>query len=493
MYNDLRDFISELEKRNLIIHIKEEVDNELEISEITSRVCKLPYNRNKALFFENVVHKKSNYKYNIPVVTNLFGSIERMKLALGLIKDNEEENFESIFDSLIKFLKFKPTSFFDKLKILDEIRKFDKYYPKIVQKGKCKEVIIPEEKVNLNKFPILKLWPKDGGRFITMPLVFTKDPETGIRNVGMYRLQIFDEKTTGIHWHIHKDGARIYRKYERMNKRMEVAVAVGCDPATIYSSTAPLPENFDEILFSGILRKKSVNMIKCENIDMEVPADSEIILEGYVNPGERKLEGPFGDHTGFYSSIDNYPVFHITCITHRENPIYPAIVTGIPPMEDAYIGKATERIFLPLIKLIFPEIVDINLPVEGVFHNLCVVSINKQYPGHAKKVIFGLWSLTQMMFVKTIIVVDKDVNVQNLQDVLFYVSCNIDPKRDVFIIENCPVDVLDHTTSLKFLGSKMGIDATRKFKEEGVVYPEEAKMDEKVIAKIDKLFKNLNL
>lgn len=486
MFNNFRDFISELEKRNLITHIKDEVDNELEISEITSRMSKSE--KNKALFFENVVNKRENFRYNIPVVTNLFGSNERMKLALSI---KNEENFESVFDSLIKKFRQEQEGIFEKFKILGELLKFREFFPKVVKKGKCKEVI--EKEVNLYKFPILKLWPKDGGRFITAGLTFTKDPETGIRNVGMYRLQIFDEKTTGMHWHIHKDGARIFRKYQKENKKMPVAVVIGCDPATIYSSTAPLPENFDEMIFSGILRKKGVELVRCDTIDIEVPADSEIVLEGYVDPNERRLEGPFGDHTGFYSPVDYYPVFHVTHITHRENPIYHAIVTGIPPMEDAYIGKATERIFLPLIKLIFPEIVDINLPIEGVFHNLCIVSINKQYPGHAKKIMFGLWSLTQMMFVKTIIVVDSYVNVQNLNDVLFYVSSNIDPKRDVIIIESSPTDVLDHTSPLKFLGSKMGIDATKKFKEEGVVYPEEVKMDEDVVKRVEKILGNLKI
>jgi len=478
-YDDLREFLDELERRNLVHHIKEEVNCELEISEITARVSRKYRENSKVLFFENV---KNNGKISeIPVVTNIFGSTERMKLALNT------ENFESFGDKFLKFLKFKSGGFFEKLHLLKELKDFSSYFPETVKSGKCKEVIINEDKVDLFKFPVLKLWPDDGGRFITLPMVFTKDPETGMRNVGMYRMQIFDKNTTGMHWHIHKDGAEHYSRAEKFNKKLEVAVAIGCEPAGMYAATAPLPQNFDEVFFAGLLREKSVKLVKCETIDMEVPANAEIVLEGYVNPGERKLEGPFGDHTGYYSSVDYYPVFHVTCITHRQNPVYAATVTGIPPMEDAYIGKATERLFLPFIKILIPEINDINLPVEGVFHNLCVVSINKKYPGHAKKVMFALWGLGQMMFTKIIIVVDADVNVQNIEDVLWVTGSRVEPKRDVVIIENAPADALENASEFKFLSSKMGIDATRKWKEEvnKELNLEVAEMSEEIKKRVD--------
>jgi len=471
-YDDLREFLDEFEKGNLVHHIKEEVNCELEIAEITARVSRR-YRENhptsfgdfqgkpgnsKVLFFENV---KNNGKISeIPVVTNIFGSTERMKMALEL------ENFESFGNKFLKFLKFKPEGFFEKLKILKELKDFSSYFPETVKSGKCKELIINEDKVDLMKFPVLKLWPKDGGRFITLPMVFTKDPETGMRNVGMYRMQVFDKNTTGMHWHIHKDGAEHYSKAEKFSKNLEVAVVIGCEPAGMYAATAPLPQNFDEMMFAGLLREKAVKMVKCETIDMEVPANAEMVLEGYIHPHERKLEGPFGDHTGYYSAVDYYPVFHVTCITHRQNPVYAATVTGIPPMEDAYIGKATERLFLPFIKLIIPEINDINLPIEGVFHNLCIVSINKKYPGHAKKVVFALWGLGQMMFTKMIIVVDVDINIQNIEEVLWVMGSRVEPKRDIIIVENAPADALENASEFKFLSSKMGIDATRKWKEE---------------------------
>ncbi|MDI6730195.1 MAG: menaquinone biosynthesis decarboxylase [Candidatus Altarchaeum sp.] len=486
-YDDLKEFIDELERRNLLEHIKEEVNCELEISEITARVCKKYGENSKALFFENV---KNNGKISeIPVVTNLFGSTERMKMALGM------ENFELFGNKFLKFLKFKPEGFFEKLQVLKELNDFSSYFPETVKSGKCKEVIINEHNVDLLKFPVLKLWPNDGGKFITLPMVFTKDPETGMRNVGMYRMQVFDKNTTGMHWHIHKDGAEHYNKAEKFNKKLEVAVVIGCDPAGMYAATAPLPQNFDEVFFAGLLREKAIKLVKCETIDMEVPANAEIVLEGYVNPQERKLEGPFGDHTGYYSAVDYYPIFHITCITHREKPIYAATVTGIPPMEDAYIGKATERLFLPFIKVIIPEINDINLPVEGVFHNLCIVSINKKYPGHAKKVMFALWGLGQMMFTKILIVVDADVNIRNIENVLWVVGSRVEPKRDTVIIENAPADVLENASEFKFLSSKLGIDATRKWKEEvnKDLNSEVAEMSEEVRKKVDEKWDKFGL
>jgi 4-hydroxy-3-polyprenylbenzoate decarboxylase len=310
----------------------------------------------------------------------------------------------------------------------------------------------------------------------------------------MYRMQVYDGKTTGMHWHVHKHGARDYADAEKEGK-IEVAVAIGADPAVVYSATAPLPDNIDEMMFAGFLRKKNVELVKCETVDLYVPAHAEIILEGHVDAKELRVEGPFGDHTGYYSLADKFPVFHITCITHRKNPIYHATVVGIPPMEDAYLGKATERIFLPLIKAQLPEIVDINLPVEGVFHNLCIVSIKKRYPGHAKKVMFALWGMGQMMFAKTIIVLDDDVNVQDMREVLWAATTRMDPARDVTIIDKTPTDTLDHASPMPNLGSKMGIDATRKGRDEGFdrEWPDALKMDNKVKARIDKIWNELGL
>lgn len=480
-YSDLRDFIRALESRNLLRRVRREVSPELEITEILDRTVK---SSGPALLFENVKG------YEIPVVANLFGSMERMKMAL------KTENLEGIGEDLVRFLKPQiPLSLMGKIKSAAKLREVLSYPPKIVKKSPCKEVILKDEEVDLNKFPVLKCWPQDAGRFITLPLVFTKDPETGERNVGMYRMQVYDRATTGMHWHVHKHGASHYRRAEEADSRLEVAVALGGDPATIFSATAPLPEGFDEMLFAGFLRRKPVELVRCETVNLEVPANAEIILEGYVNPGERRIEGPFGDHTGYYSLADSYPVFHVTCITRREKLIYPATIVGKPPMEDSYIGKAIERIFLPLIRMQLPEVVDINLPIEGVFHNLAVVSIKKQYPGHAKKVMFALWGMGQMMFTKIIIVVDEGVDVQNLGEVLWAVSNRVDPKRDVIMVDGAPADSLDHATPLPNLGSKMGIDATKKWKEEGFKreWPDEVEMSRDVKQHIDDMWRELGI
>jgi len=459
-YNDLREFLQVLEKKGLLHRVTVEVDPILEIAEITDRMCKSP-NGGKALFFEKVKGSQ------IPVVTNIFGSFERMCLSL------EVESLDDIGKRIEQLLhQSPPKTFKDKIKALFELIEVSKYLPKRVSKAPCQEVINHEP--DLNKLPILKTWPNDGGRFITFPIVFTRDPDTGIQNCGMYRMHVYDERTTGMHWHIHKDGAVHYRKYKELGKRMPVAVAIGSDPAVIYSSTAPLPYGIDEMVFAGFLRRKTVEMVKCITCDIEVPANAEIVLEGYVDPDELRDEGPFGDHTGFYSPVDKFPVFHIICITHRKNPIYPATVVGKPPMEDCYMGKATERIFLPLLKMQFPEIRDINLPMEGVFHNAAIISIKKQYPGQGKKIIHGLWGMGQMSFSKLIIVVDEDVNVQDLSTTAWKVLNNVDWRRDVIISEG-PVDELDHASSFPRFGGKMGIDATRKMREEGMMrdWPEE--------------------
>jgi len=479
-YRDLRDYMSKLEKLGELARIKVPVDPNLEITEIADRVVK---KGGPALLFEKV--KGSPF----PLVINLFGTPKRMKLALG------EDDLEEIGREMVDIIEPElPTSLVDKLKALPKLKKMADFIPKRVKTGPCKEVILKGDEVNLLELPATKCWPLDGGPFITLPLVFTKDPETGTRNCGMYRMQVFDEKTTGMHWHVHKDGARHYLKAERRGELLEVAVALGCDPATIYAATAPLPPDIDEMLFAGFIRKAPVEMVKCETVDLEVPARAEFVLEGYVKPGERRTEGPFGDHTGYYSMPDLYPVFHVTCITRRKEPIYPSTIVGKPPMEDCYIGKATERIFLPLMKKQLPEIVDMNLPVEGVFHNLAIVSIDKQYPGHARKVINALWGMGQMMFTKMIIVVDSWVNVHDWSEVVWRMGNNVDPARDVIITQG-PVDVLNHASPLPNFGGKMGIDATKKWKEEGFEreWPPDIEMSQKIKELVNRRWKEYGL
>ena len=474
-YKDLRKFIEVLKKKGLLKLITAEVDPVLEIAEINDRVVKTG---GSALFFE----KPKNSKF--PCVINLFGSYERMKLAL------EVDSLDEIGLRMLEFLEPDiPTNLIEKLKTLPKLKRLADFLPKYVNSGPCKEVIF-RENLSLNVFPILKTWPDDGGRFITLPMVFTKDPETGSRNCGMYRMHVYDERTTGMHWHMHKDGAKHYRNAEKLGKRLEVAVAIGSDPAVMYSATAPLPEGVDEMLFAGFLRKSSVELVKCETIDLEVPANSEIVLEGYCEPNERRIEGPFGDHTGYYSLKDEFPMFHITCITHRKDALYPATIVGKPPMEDCYIAKTTERIFLPLIKKQIPEIVDINLPVEGVFHNIAIVSVDKRYPGHARRVMYALWGMGQMSFTKMIVVVDRWVDVQNPGEVIWRIGNNVDPKRDIVIVEG-PLDVLEHASDIPSYGGKMGIDATKKWKSEGFLreWPDEIVMSEDIKRLVDKRWK----
>lgn len=465
-YKDLREFLKLLEEKGLLKRIKAEVDPILEIAEINDRVVK---SGGPALLFENPRGSK------FPVLVNTFGSFERMRLAL------EVENLDDIGATMLEFLEPEiPANLIEKLKALPKLKRLADFIPKLVKKGPCKEVII-RDNPSLDIFPILKTWPGDGGRFITLPMVFTKDPETGRRNCGMYRMHVYDQRTTGMHWHVHKDGARHYRKAEQLGKRLEVAVAIGSDPATIYAATAPLPEDVDEMLFAGFLRKSPVELIKGETVDIEVPANAEIVLEGYCDPGERRVEGPFGDHTGYYSLKDEFPVFHLTCITHRKDAIYPATIVGKPPMEDCYIAKATERIFLPLLRKQLPEIVDMNLPLEGVFHNIAIVSIDKGYPGHARKVMYALWGMGQMSFTKAIVVVDKWVDVQNVSEVVWRIGNNVDPKRDIVIVEG-PLDMLEHASSIPAYGGKIGIDATKKLPSEGFTreWPDDIIMSEDI-------------
>jgi 4-hydroxy-3-polyprenylbenzoate decarboxylase len=449
-YNSLKDFLSRLEREGEVVRIKEKVSPILEITEITDRVCKSG-GGGKAILFENVEGSDA------PVLINAFGSKRRMAMALGV------EDVEDIAGDIQGLIEIKPpANLLEKIKFLPKLFEISHYPPKIITgSAPCQEVILTGDDIALFKFPILKCWPLDGGRFITLPVVFTKSLNNGKRNVGMYRMQVYDKRTTGMHWHIHKDSAAHYDEYRKAGKRMEVAVAIGTDPVVTYSATAPLPYGVDELLFAGMIRKKGVELVKCKTIDMEVPAAAEIILEGYVEPNELREEGPFGDHTGYYSLKGNYPVFHITAITHRKNPIYFTTVVGKPPMEDCYMGKATERIFLPMLKALNPEIIDIDLPWEGVFHNCVIVSMRKRYPLHAKKLMDFLWGSGQMSFSKMILVVDEDVDAHNYKEVIFNLLNNVDMDRDIYITEGV-LDVLDHSAPNPLYGSKVGIDATRK-------------------------------
>jgi 4-hydroxy-3-polyprenylbenzoate decarboxylase len=526
-YNDLRDWIKQLEKAGELKRILVEVDPILEMAEIADRTAKLGRGTVKAggpaLLFENVKgHPGAR------VLMNQFGSERRMKLAL------ETDSLDAIADRIRTLIKPQtPTGFVDKLKMLPMLAEVGSFFPKVIaaKDAPCKQVIHRGDAINLLELPILKTWPQDGGRFITLPCVITRDPKSGKRNVGMYRMQVYDGKTTGIHWQRQKVAAEHMRERLReatpnsagrvdlmaltaggttaassldtlnaatlskiRGDRMEVAVAIGTDPATTFSAIVPAPPDVEEYLIAGFLRQKPLELVKAETVDLEVPANAEYILEGYVQLGELRSEGPFGDHTGFYTMQDDYPVFHVTCITHRKDPIYAATIVGKPPMEDAWMGKAVERIFLPLMQLTLPEIVDVNLPPEGVFHNLMIVSIRKSYAGHARKVMSGIWAMGQAMFTKCIIVVDEDCDVQDLAEVTLRTTNNIDPERDIQFTLG-PIDSLDHSSRLPNYGSKMGIDATRKWAAEGFTrpWPPMLTMDEGVKARVDALWKKLGI
>jgi len=476
-YDDLREFIRKLDGEGELARINQEISPILEMTEIADRVVK---SGGKAILFENPKG------YDIPVLMNAFGTERRMKMAL------EVQNLEDIGERLVSLTRVRPTSLIESLKSVGVLKELTSFMPKKVKKGVCKEVVMDEP--DLEKFPILKCWPEDAGRFITLPVVITRSPETGELNAGMYRMQVFDKKTTGMHWQIHKHGALHFKQLaEKGEDRLEVAVAIGVEPSVLYASTAPLPENISEFMFAGFIRKERVKMVECESVDLEVPANAEIVLEGYVELDELRTEGPFGDHTGYYTPPEPYPVFHITTITHREDPIYHATVVGKPPMEDKWLAKTTERAFLPIIKMINSEIVDINLPTEAAFHNLAIISIRKRYPGHAKKAMFALWGMGMLSLTKIVIVVDDDVNVHNINEVLWAVTSRFDPARDVVIIPDAPVDSLDHSTYMPNLGGKLGIDATVKWKEEGFEreWPEAVEMDGEIKKRIDGIWDEL--
>jgi len=547
-YDDLRDWIKALEKAGELKRITEEVSPELEITEITDRVSKIgaagtSHPKGKAetsanyppggpaLLFENIKGHPGH-----KVLINQFGSQRRMALSLGV------NHLDEIADRIKGLINMKPPTggLFDKLKMLPQLGALTAAFPKTVsaKDAPCKEVI-RRDNFDLNFFPILKCWPHDGGRFITLPCVHTRDPRSGRRNIGMYRMQVYDGQTTGMHWQRQKVAAEHYRNALRAaaatnssedpltarvaamaesaggavtipdgpigglpqvamgnlkGSCLEVAVAIGTDPATTFSAIVPAPPEVEEFMIAGFLRGKSLEIVQCETVDLQVPAHAEIILEGYVELGELRSEGPFGDHTGFYTMTDLYPVFHLTCITHRRDPIYAATIVGKPPMEDAWMGKAVERIFLPAMRLQIPEIVDIHLPVEGVFHNLMLVSIRKSYPGHARKVMDAIWSLGQAMFTKVIVVVDEDCDVQDIGEVTLRVTNNIDPERDIQFTLG-PIDSLDHSSRLPNYGSKMGIDATRKWKAEGFdrPWPAMIEMDRETKSKIDAIWAKLGL
>ena len=480
-YRDLRDFLRTLDKKDELKRISAEVDPVLEITEISDRAVKAG---GPALLFERPKGSR------IPAVTNLVGTERRMNLALGV------DSLDEVADRISSFLDMQsPQGILEKVKMLPKLAEIGSFFPKNVRSGDCQEVV-QTENFSLFDLPILQCWPQDGGRYITWPMVITKNPETGKRNVGCYRMQVFDERTTGMHWQTQKHGAEHYRSASSTNPggKLEVAVAIGSDPATCLAGILPVPPDMDEFLFSGFLRRDPVELVKCKTVDLDVPANAEIVLEGYVKLGELRTEGPFGDHTGFYSLEAQYPVFHVTCITQRKEPIYLTTIVGPPPQEDYFIGHMIERVFLPVMKMTHPEIVDVAMPAEGIFQNLMIVSIRKSYPGHARKTMNAIWSLGQAMFTKVVVIVDHDVNVQDSREVVWKALCAIDPERDIQFVMG-PVDTLDHAQRRQDYGSKMGIDATRKWPEEGYTgrWPDEIKMDEATKGRVDAIWQRLKI
>jgi 4-hydroxy-3-polyprenylbenzoate decarboxylase len=487
-YRSFGQFVEALDKAGELTRVSVPVDTDLLIAEWADREMKSP-DGGKALLFEQPIVDGKIAKF--PVAINTMGSRRRIAMALG------HEGVDEIAQEIQLILKAKPpTDLRGGWNLLKQGIHLLHARPKQVKDGACQEVVHKIENgsssLSLADLPILKCWPKDGGRFLTLANVHTRDPESGARNVGLYRMQVYDDRTTGMHWQVHKVGARHGKQYYERGERMPVAVTLGGDPVYTFAATAPLPDGLDEILFAGFLRRKSVEMVKCKTIDIDVPADVDFVLEGYVQPGETRPEGPFGDHTGYYTAIEDYPVFHLTAITHRRDAMYPATIVGVPPMEDYYMGDASVRIFLPVFKMNFPEMVDMTLPPEGVFHNLVFVSIRKQYPYQAFKVMHGLWGMGQMMFSKYIIVVDEDCDVHNTREVLFRLCANTDPARDTTVIKN-PSDSLDHAPSLQNIGSHMGFDATRKLPGENYsrTWPEMIKMTNEAKALVDELQKKV--
>ncbi len=537
-YRDFRHFLDTLESKGELKRISEPISPYLEVTEIADRVMK---SGGPALLFENVVgpphrlgtpNPKSavmgnpsiykecvlsvpgksgskstespsqgelvrdgqdtfRTKYNFPIAINTMGSRKRMSMALSC--EDFEEHAQRIASLLKPELPKGPIEALKQLpKLLGELKNIP---PKTVSSGACQKIVMQGDEVDLTKLPILTCWPEDGGPFITLPLVFTYDPDTGKRNVGMYRIQIHDKNTCGMHWQMHKTGARHMEAAQAKGKRIEVCVALGGDPALTFSAIAPLPPGMDEMLFAGFLRKERVDLVKAKTVDIMVPADAEIVIEGYVDPTEKRLEGPFGDHTGYYSLAEDFPVLHVTAITMRENAIYPATIVGQPPMEDGWMGKAVERIFLPMIQLTVPEIVDMNLPVESCFHNVAFVSIKKKFPGHAYKTMNAIWGLGGLAFTKFVYIFDEDCNVQDFGEVLFRIGANCDPGRDTLHTKG-PVDQLDHASVAEGFGGKLGFDCTHKWQGENGFsrdYPKLITMADDVKARVDEMWGKLGL
>ncbi len=481
-FRDLREFAAHLEQAGRLRRVAAPVS--LEIAEITDRVSKGPADRNVALLFERVEG------FDVPVLVNAFGAADRMAAALGV------GQLDELGERVAKLLDLKlPGTFAERLAKLGTLFDLVKAGPRRVAQAPCQEVV-DTAKPSLAGLPILRCWPGDGGRYITLPAVFTRDPRTGQRNVGMYRLQVFDDATLGMHWQTHKGGAEHERVAREIagTERMPVAIALGGDPALIYAAAAPLPPGVDEVVFAGWLRGEGVELVRCVTNDLEVPAQAEIVLEGWVDPRERRLEGPFGDHTGYYSLARDYPVFHLAAVTRRGRPIYPTTLVGRPPQEDYWLGKASERLFLPIIRLLLPEVVDLNMPAEGVFHNLVIVSIKKRYPGQARKVMTALWGMGLMMLAKTLVVVSEHVNVHDLSEVAWRATGNIDPKRDLVVLEG-PMDDLDHAALRHRFGGKLGVDATEKGALDDVVqpWPAEIVMTDEIRALVTRRWKDYGL
>ena len=475
MPDDLRGLIKVFEERSVLKRVKEKVKVDLELAEIVRRVFR---KGGPALLFENVEG------FRMPVLANIFGTEDRVLMALGV------DSYEPIMERVKKLLelprRLKAKSIVEAFKVYRSVK------PKLVSKAPCKEKVYLDEEVKLTRLPAIRSWPKEAGRFITYPLVFTRDPEDGSRNVGVYRMQVFDERTAGIHWQVHKHGALHLSKAG--GKPLEVAVALGGDPALMLTAAMPLPKLVDEVLMAGALKGSPVKLVKCEAVDLEVPAGAEVVLEGYVDPSEVRVEGPFGDHTGYYTPPRPCSVFRVKCMTMRGDAIYPAWVEGPPPTEGAVLQSVFERIARPLLRALMPEVVDIHFPPEACYHGLCIVSIEKRYPGHAKRVMMGLWGLEPFSLVKAIIVVDADVDVRDLSKVIWAVATRVDPARDIVVIERAPVDELDHASPILGLGSRIGIDATRKMREEaGRDMPEELEVDEEVARRVDELWPRLGL
>jgi 4-hydroxy-3-polyprenylbenzoate decarboxylase len=481
-YASMADFARTLEQRGELVRVRRPVDPYLEVGAVADRVMK---SGGPALLFEKVG------KSPFPLLINGFGSRTRMAAALS------QPDLDAPAREIERLLHAKPgATLGDFARLLTLLPELASIPPRRASTGRCQDVIWRGEEVDLGRLPVLTTWPKDGGPFITLPLVITRDPESGARNVGCYRMQVRGPRETAMHWQVHKTGARHYRRAKELGlTRLEVAVAIGGDPALTYAATAPLPDGLDEFMLAGFLRKQAVKTVDCVSVNLEVPDDSDFVLEGYVDPTEAMCdEGPFGDHTGYYTPVEKCPIFHVTAVTHRSDAVFPATIVGPPPMEDAWLGKATERIFLPMIRMLFPEIVDMNLPVEGAFHNLVLVSIKKQYPFHAARVAHGLWGAGQMMFSKVIVVFDEDVDVQNSAEVVWRALANLDPKRDLSFVEG-PIDQLDHGANQALFGGKVCIDATRKWADEGYrrEWPEVCRFPADVTARADALLAELGI